>query len=299
MKTKESKRIGKQNSFWLKNGGGQKEDLIKQICDINDEIDSIHEESLQGSRWCKAPGPNMCDSLEKRKKTLIEQFDSQFPGKKNELDDAIKLREKQKKEAEKEHAERELQRKKQELELKHKQWMKEQDDKEKLRLAEEYKDEINSYRIKIQKISTDHQSLELLEQERIYLEMSYDNDVKLCRDDAKCLNRLKQLYDGKKKILMEFLPKRGGGIYHGFDGNAGGYDLSPYQKNYVPQTVSNHAEQRIHPYSGGGGVKTRTRKRHSKHAVSRKRVYLRQRERQRQRQRYRQRRTQRTLSLCN
>jgi hypothetical protein len=187
--------------------------------------------------------------------------------------------------------------------------MKVQDDKEKLRLAEEYKDEIKSYRIKIQKISTDHQSLEqeriyLLEQERIYLEMSYDNDVKLCRDDdAKCLNRLKQLYDGKKKILMEFLPKRGGGIYHGFDGNAGGYDLSPYQKNYVPQTVSNHAEQRIHPYSGGGGVKTRTRKRHSKHAVSRKRVYLRQRERQRerqrQRQRYRQRRTQRTLSLCN
>ena len=71
----------------------------------------------------------------------------------------------------------------------------------------------------------------------------------------------------------------GGGIYHGFDGNAGGYDLSPYQKNYVPQTVSNHAEQRIHPYSGGGGVKTRTRKRHCKHAVSRKRMRRRQRRR--------------------
>jgi hypothetical protein len=84
----------------------------------------------------------------------------------------------------------------------------------------------------------------------------------------------------------------GGGIYHGFDGNAGGYDLSPYQKNYVPQTVSNHAEQRIHPYSGGGGVKTRARRRHGKHVVSRKHVYL----RQRQRQCHGQRRTKRTLN---
>ena len=70
----------------------------------------------------------------------------------------------------------------------------------------------------------------------------------------------------------------GGGIYHGFDGNAGGYDLSSYQNNYVPQTVSNHAEQRIHPYSGGGG-KTRTRRRHGKHLASRKRMRRRQRRR--------------------
>ena len=78
----------------------------------------------------------------------------------------------------------------------------------------------------------------------------------------------------------------GGGIYHGFDGNAGGYDLSLYQNNYVPQTASNHAEQRIHPYSGGGR-KTRTRSRLGKRVVgvaSRKRIRRRKR-----------RRTQRTL----
>ena len=74
----------------------------------------------------------------------------------------------------------------------------------------------------------------------------------------------------------------GGGIYHGFDGNAGGYDLSPYQNNYVPQTASNHAAQRIHPYSGGGR-KTRTRSRRGKHVVvvvaSRKHMRRRQRQR--------------------
>jgi hypothetical protein len=75
----------------------------------------------------------------------------------------------------------------------------------------------------------------------------------------------------------------GGGIYHGFDGNAGGYDLSPYQNNYVPQTASSHAEQRIHPYSGGGR-KTRTRSRLGKRVASRKCMRRRQR-----------RRTQRTL----
>ena len=69
----------------------------------------------------------------------------------------------------------------------------------------------------------------------------------------------------------------GGGIYHGFDGNAGGYDLSPYQNNYVPQTASNHAEQRIHPYSGGG-KKTRTRMRRGKQVASRKRMHRRKRQ---------------------
>jgi hypothetical protein len=82
----------------------------------------------------------------------------------------------------------------------------------------------------------------------------------------------------------------GGGIYHGFDGNAGGYDLSPYQNNYVPQTASNHAEQRIHPYSGGGGRrKTRTRRRRGKHVVG-----VASRKRMRRRQRRQTQRTQRT-----
>ena len=141
--------------------------------------------------------------------------------------------------------------------------------------TKEYTEEIKSYKRKIQIISKDPPSLE---QERIDLEMSYDKDVKSCRDDE-CWERLKKLYDGKKTILTRYLPQIGGGIYHGFDGNAGGYDLSPYQNNYVPQTASNHAEQRIHPYSGGGR-KARTRSRRGKHVVvvaSRNRIRRRQR----------------------
>ena len=43
----------------------------------------------------------------------------------------------------------------------------------------------------------------------------------------------------------------GGGIYHGFDGNRAGYDLSAYHNNYVPQETGNHAMQRLSPLSGG------------------------------------------------
>ena len=41
----------------------------------------------------------------------------------------------------------------------------------------------------------------------------------------------------------------GGGVYHGFDGNRAGYDLSAYQGAYVPQHSGNHAMQRLGPYS--------------------------------------------------
>jgi hypothetical protein len=41
----------------------------------------------------------------------------------------------------------------------------------------------------------------------------------------------------------------GGGVYHGFDGNRAGYDLSAYQGAYVPQHSGNHAMQRLDPYS--------------------------------------------------
>ena len=93
------------------------------------------------------------------------------------------------------------------------------------------------------------------------------------------------MFDSKIDVKMTtggksgVLSGGGGGIYHGFDGNAGGYDLSPYQNNYVPQTASNHAEQRIHPYSGG---RRKIRSRRGKHVVgvaSRKRIRRRQRRR--------------------
>ena len=55
----------------------------------------------------------------------------------------------------------------------------------------------------------------------------------------------------------------GGGVYHGFDGNRAGYDLSAYQNTYLPQTSGNHAMQRLGPYSassGGGGRRSHKRK---------------------------------------
>ena len=53
--------------------------------------------------------------------------------------------------------------------------------------------------------------------------------------------------------LCGVLSGGGGGIYHGFDGNRAGYDLSAYQNTYLPQTSGNHAMQRIGPYSASGG----------------------------------------------
>ena len=49
----------------------------------------------------------------------------------------------------------------------------------------------------------------------------------------------------------------GGGVYHGFDGNRAGYDLSAYQGAYVPQHSGNHAMQRLGPYSQQGGRRRR------------------------------------------
>jgi len=51
----------------------------------------------------------------------------------------------------------------------------------------------------------------------------------------------------------------GGGVYHGFDGNRAGYDLSAYQGAYVPQHSGNHAMQRLDPYSSQQGGRHRRR----------------------------------------
>lgn len=52
----------------------------------------------------------------------------------------------------------------------------------------------------------------------------------------------------------------GGGVYHGFDGNRAGYDLSAYQGAYVPQHSGNHAMQRLGPYSQQGGDRRRRKR---------------------------------------
>lgn len=73
----------------------------------------------------------------------------------------------------------------------------------------------------------------------------------------------------------------GGGMYHGFDGNRAGYDLSAYQGTYVPQHSGNHAMQRLDPYSSqqGGrrrrrrwrkGITNRNRKRYTHRTTKRK-----------------------------
>ena len=65
----------------------------------------------------------------------------------------------------------------------------------------------------------------------------------------------------------------GGGIYHGFDGNRAGYDLSAYHNNYVPQETGNHAMQRLSPLSGGKRGRPRTTRRRRRGRRSRRRSH--------------------------
>ena len=196
---KKNNKLRKKSRRIIKKGGGRKEELIKQIGDIIDQIYSKEEDAAYGSQWCNAPGPHICDALEQQKNTLIEQFKSEFPEK--ELYDALELRKKQKLEAEARRREQERYQKEQERELRHKQWLKEQDEKEKLRLEREFAEAINAYKTKIARIPKNDSSLE---EERAHLEMWFDNVVKSCRDDE-CWQRQTKLYDEKKKILKPHL----------------------------------------------------------------------------------------------
>jgi hypothetical protein len=191
-RSRKSKRLNK-------NGGGRKEDLINQIDDIIDQIYSKEEAAAYGSQWCNAPGPHICDALERQKNILIEQFKSEFPEK--ELYDALELRKKQKLEAEARRREQQRYQEAQERELRHKQWLKEQAEEERLRLEREYTEVINAYKTKIARIPKDESSLE---EERANLEMWFDNVVKSCRDEE-CWKRQTKLYNEKKKILKPHL----------------------------------------------------------------------------------------------
>jgi hypothetical protein len=198
-KNRKSNKRSRRSKRLIKNGGGRKEDLIKQIGDIIDQIYSKEEAAAYGSQWCNAPGPHICDALERQKNTLIEQFKSEFPEK--ELYDALELRKKQKLEAEARRREQQRYQEAQERELRHKQWLKEQDEKEKLRLEREYTEVINAYKTKIARIPKDDSSLE---EERANLEMWFDTVVKSCRDEE-CWKRQTKLYNEKKKILKPHL----------------------------------------------------------------------------------------------
>ena len=193
IKTKRSKRF-------IKNGGGKKEDLIKQIGDIIDRVYRIEMAAAYGSQWCNASGPNSeCDALEQQKKTLIEEFKSEFQEK--ELNDALALRRRQRDYEEDAPRRQQQYQEAQERELRHKRWLKEQAEEERLRLEREYTRAIDAYKTKIERIPKNDSSLE---EERANLEMWFDTVVKSCRDEE-CWKRQTKLYNEKKKILQPHL----------------------------------------------------------------------------------------------
>ena len=78
--TKKSRRLINKNRLMFKNGGGKKEDLIKQIVAITDQIYRIEMACFYGSSWCNAPGPNPeVDELDENRLTLIDEYKSEFP----------------------------------------------------------------------------------------------------------------------------------------------------------------------------------------------------------------------------
>jgi len=195
--TKKSRRLINKNRLMFKNGGGKKEDLIKQIVDITDQIYRIERACSEGSSWCNAPGPNTeLDALYIKKTTLIDEYKSEFPI--QDLDDALALRRIQRREEEERPQREQRAREEKERTLKHIQWQKEQDAQEKVRLQREYDSSINSYTERIQTVAKEESSSQ---NERDNLEMWYDNSAKLCRNQES-LERLTRLYNDKKKILQ-------------------------------------------------------------------------------------------------
>ena len=199
--TKKSRRLINKNRLMFKNGGGKKEDLIKQIVNITDQIYYIERACAYGSSWCNAPGPNPeVDALDKQRLTLIDEYKSEFPM--QDLDSALVERRKQRTEEE-ERPERERRAEEaEELRLKHIQWEKERVAEEKLRLQREFDRSVASYKERIQRVPKDVPSLE---NERADLELWYDNLFNSCRDKESC-ERLTRLYDEKKKILKLYFP---------------------------------------------------------------------------------------------
>jgi hypothetical protein len=201
--TKKSRRLNNKNRLIFKNGGGKQEDLIKQIVNITDQIYCIERACAYGSAWCNAPGPNPeVDALDKQRLTLIDEYKSEFPM--QDLDHAIAQRAIDRREEE-ERPERERRAKEaEERRLKHIQWEKERVAEEKVRLQREFDRSIASYKQRIQRVPKDESSLE---NERADLELWYDNLVKSCSNQESC-DRLRHLYNEKKKILQSHFPPR-------------------------------------------------------------------------------------------
>ena len=201
--TKKSRRLINKNRLMFKNGGGKKEELIKQILDIYDQIYRIDTACFYGSSWCNAPGPNPeVDALDRKRLTLIDEYKLEFPI--QDLHDAIAQRNIDRREEE-ERPERERRAKEaEEQRLKHIQWEKERAAEEKVRLQREFDSSVASYKARIQRVPKDESSLE---NERADLELWYDNLFKSCSNQESC-DRLTRLYNEKKKILQSHFPPR-------------------------------------------------------------------------------------------
>jgi len=199
--TKKSRRLIKRNRLMFKNGGGKKEDLIKQIVDITDQIYRIERACSEGSSWCNAPGPNSeVDALDKQRLKLIDEYKLEFSM--QDLDSAIVQRRIERREEE-ERPERERRaREAEERRLKHIQWEKERVAEEKVRLQREFDRSVTSYKERIQRVPKDESSSQ---NERDDLELWFDNSSKLC-SNQESLERLTRLYNEKKKILRSHFP---------------------------------------------------------------------------------------------
>jgi hypothetical protein len=71
---KKNNKLNKRTRRFIQNGGGKKEDLIKQILANAQKIYDSDLAACYGSSWCNAPGPNLM--IESEKDRLNDEYKS-------------------------------------------------------------------------------------------------------------------------------------------------------------------------------------------------------------------------------
>lgn len=188
----------KRSRRFTQNGGGKKEDLIKQILANAQKIYDSELAVCYGSSWCNA-GTNFM--LESEKNRLNDEYKS-LGFLQKDLDDALAQQSKERTDEERRTYLREQAEKDEKRRLEHIQWLKRQAIQETERLEREYVSSLNAYKTKIQRIPKDDSSLD---DERADLELWYDTVIKSCDSDKEKWERTTKLYNEKKKILQPYL----------------------------------------------------------------------------------------------